>query len=321
MPCFRLFVLSCICAGAMGSAGCAFETRPGLGGTGGFSIIGAGVGGGPGTIVGGGAGTPPGVTLTPADVGAYGLGAPVSGTGTTGGGVVAGTAGCNVIVGVARDFKGRNEAGGHPDFEAYVGGGPTKGLVGPMLDGGGKPIYASQCQGGAMNNMTCPYGQMTTSKAAFDEWYRNTAGVNKPYLIYFQFAPNGAVTTFSSSNFFPLDGTGWGNSGTGADGKQHNFGFTTELHTTFMYGGGETFTFVGDDDLWVFINGHLAVDLGGVHPQATGTVSLDAAAAALGISPGNSYAMELFQAERHQSQSNFRVDTNLVFVDCGIVIP
>ena len=31
--------------------------------------------------------------------------------------------------------------------------------------------------------------------------------------------------------------------------------------------------------------------------------------------------MELFQAERHQSESNFRVDTNLTFVDCGAVIP
>jgi fibro-slime domain-containing protein len=41
----------------------------------------------------------------------------------------------------------------------------------------------------------------------------------------------------------------------------------------------------------------------------------------LGIEKGNVYDLDLFQAERHTSQSNFRVDTNLDFVNCGIIIP
>jgi fibro-slime domain-containing protein len=41
----------------------------------------------------------------------------------------------------------------------------------------------------------------------------------------------------------------------------------------------------------------------------------------LGITPGNDYPIELFHAERHTDESNFRIDTNLTFIDCGIVVP
>jgi len=101
----------------------------------------------------------------------------------------------------------------------------------------------------------------------------------------------------------------------------HNFGFTTELHTTFRYNGGEHFTFTGDDDLWVFINGRLALDLGGLHSQVSGTIDLDGSATTLGISKGSNYSLELFHAERHTTASNFRIDTNFVFVDCGVIVP
>ena len=68
--------------------------------------------------------------------------------------------------------------------------------------------------------------KFTTTKANFDQWYRNVDGVNKPYLVYLVVEPNGIVFTFESEEFFPLDGQGWGNEGFNPD---HNFAFTTEF--------------------------------------------------------------------------------------------
>ncbi|HVZ72706.1 MAG TPA: fibro-slime domain-containing protein [Polyangia bacterium] len=273
-------------------------------------------GGGPGMVV------PIPAGYTNADIGAYKLGDPISATsGTTS--IDSPNTGCYQVVGIVRDFKGFNETGGHPDFEHYSGAAQTPGLVASALGSDRKPVYASKCESGSatLDMTACPYGPQTTTKADFDEWYRTVAGVNLAYKIDFIFEPNGDKTTFDSKLFFPLDGAGFGLSGTGEDHQQHDFGFTTELHTKFMYKGGEQFTFTGDDDLWVFVNGKLALDLGGLHPQVSGTVDMDAMAGTLGITKGTAYDLELFHAERHTTASHFRVDTNFVFVNCGTIIP
>jgi fibro-slime domain-containing protein len=266
-------------------------------------------GGGPGNVV------PIPTDFTPADIGAWKLGDPITATGgnqtidspnTT----------CYTVTGVMRDFRGSNEAMGHPDFETYSGSNATTGLVAPDLGPDRKPVYASMCEAASPSAAVCPYGPQTTTKADYDQWYRTTDGVNMAYKIQFIFEPNGNATTFDSANFFPLDGKGFGNGP-----NNHNFGFTTELHTKFMYRGGETFTFTGDDDLWVFVNHKLALDLGGLHPQVNGTIDMDTMAGQLGLTKGTPYDIELFHAERHTSASHFRVDTNFVFVDCGTVIP
>jgi fibro-slime domain-containing protein len=297
-------------------------------------IVGGPDGGGSGGVFGnslppvtgnaGGQGTGPiGPPVIPADftrgeVGAWKVGNPISASGPPPQ-IDTPQEGCNRILGVVRDFKGSDEAGGHPDFETYAGGNATPGLVATDLGADRKPVYASTCQMGNVTG-TCPYGAQTTSAADFMPWYRTTDPTNKAFEIFFILEPNEGKTTFHSRAFFPVDQAAVPMS-FGNNGRAHNFGFTTELHTKFKYRGGETFTFEGDDDLWVFVNKKLALDLGGLHPEVNGTINMDAMATQLGLTPGNIYDLELFHAERHTNASNFRVDTNFVFVDCGTVIP
>ncbi len=293
--------------------------------------------GGPGDPINGGAGgglqiitsLPPGFQAT--DVGGFQLGPALGGDasgGASGGAGASATAGAagsrngncgNVLLGVARDFK-REDEGGNPDFESptFWGLKVTPNLVASTIGADQKPVYASECGLGSFTSTACPYGAETTTKDNFDQWYRDTPTVNLPFAVSLYLAPQaGGVFTFQSLHYYPLDGAGFGLSGTDKDGSMHNFGFTTEIHTQFSYQGGESFKFQGDDDVWVFINGQMTVDLGGLHPALLGTVDLDASAAALGLQKGNVYSLDLFHAERHTDQSTFRIDTNLSFVNCG----
>ena len=89
--------------------------------------------------------------------------------------------------------------------------------------------------------------------------------------------------------------------------KKHNFGFTMKIQTRFEYVPGQYFEFLGDDDVWVFINNCLVVDIGGQHAKVSGAVDLDT----LGLSPGETYPFHIFYAERHISQSNFMMRTSI----------
>jgi fibro-slime domain-containing protein len=198
---------------------------------------------------------------------------------------------------VYRDFRGNDLANGHPDFEHYNG--TDRGIVTSTLGSDGKPVYAG--------NPTTP---TTTGAANFASWYRDYAGINMTYPEPLVLTRTAASTyVFDSGTFFPLDGRGFVGAGTEPTRNNgHNFSFTSELRYWFEYRGGEVLSFRGDDDVWVFINAKLALNLGGVHSAETGSVTLDATAAQnLGLTIGGTYEVVVLQAERHTTASSYKL--------------
>jgi fibro-slime domain-containing protein len=294
-----------------GSGGTGGTSSP-TGGTGGTPPIipqggtGATSGSGSGSGSGGGIVTTLPPDFTPANNGGYKLGDAVDPSMPAP--PMNGGACNNLLTGIVRDFRGLPD--GHPNFQMDIDQyGVYPGMVNDLLGENQKPVFSGMVT-----------SEVATNATDFDQWYLTTDGVNQPFFltVFLEPAANG-IFTFHSDSFFPLDGAGFGDTDEGEDGP-HNFFFTFELHTTFQYRGGETFTFIGDDDVWVFINRQLAVDIGGVHGQSTASVNLDDEASRLGITVGQTYALDMFHAERHTSESNFRIDTSLSF-NCSVFVP
>lgn len=241
-----------------------------------------------------------------------------------------------------RDFRPHGAPDGHPDFERWTGG-TRVGLLQPQLDESGKPHALSlaglsvgvefrNAAGDPINpalfnaslgdtpgHLQDESEPRLDSTASFDQWYNTVTGVNVaanvpitlsnvPGTDRYIFDSAIAEPYHTRGGFFPIDGQGYGNqANTG-----HNFGFTTELETTFQYSRnkGQVFRFSGDDDVWVFLDGKLIIDLGGVHSPKTQVIDLDRLA---WLEDGHDYALKIFHAERHTTGSNFKIDTTIRF--------
>jgi fibro-slime domain-containing protein len=215
------------------------------------------------------------------------------------------------LTGVVRDFRPVQVVpGGHPDFQRAIDGLQT-GKVKPTLDADHKPVFI----GGSAENV----GSFT-NQANFSQWYRDTPGVNlsKNHTISLEeTAPGSGLFEFSSNAFFPIDGQLFGN-----EGQAHNYHFTYELNSIAALKQGDTFSFTGDDDLWVFIDKKLVVDLGGVKTAQTAGFTVDNAfLATYGLATGTNYAFDIFFAERHTTESNFAITTSIALETTPIPVP
>lgn len=255
--------------------------------------------------------------------------------------------------GTIRDFKGSFTStspftpvsGGHPHFEIFTVDpsnplGPSRipapygGIFGlqaqigvvepgivtdtigadrkPVWQGGTNPaLFATtKTKVNASNDNLEPNADDAQNRANFDQWFNDASGINQstPFSLTLDDADSDGVYTYQNDAFFPIDGQLFGN-----EGRTHNQHFTFEAHSSFTYQPGQSFTFIGDDDVWVFINDQRVIDLGGVHQQLTGTVDLDT----LGLTEGEEYQFDFFFAERNTFESHFRIETSIALGDDG----
>jgi fibro-slime domain-containing protein len=245
------------------------------------------------------------------------------------------------LTAIIRDFKGAEESGGHPDFQAYKGS-TTVGIVEPELGPDGVPVVASLRGQRIVEECTDAEGRPinpalydpdrgdspgvlepgvvdngVTSEASFAQWYRNTPGVNVSTSVPLRLTRVAGTDRYvfdsahdepyaSIGGFFPIDDRLVGEYGSNG----HNFHFTTEVRTRFTYrkGTGQIFHFTGDDDVWVFINGRLAIDLGGLHSKKEQYLELDRLDY---LTDAQACTLDIFHAERRTTQSNFRMETTI----------
>jgi fibro-slime domain-containing protein len=157
---------------------------------------------------------------------------------------------------------------------------------------------------------------------SFENWYTDVAGVNVSdafSLTLAETAPGSGMFSFSDTSFFPIDGMLFGN-----QGRSHNYHFTLHLEGLLSFDGladgDESFTFTGDDDLWIYVDGKLFMDLGGVH-GAVSSAFTESALLAAGLLPGTSYDLDVFFAERHTTESNFTITTSLAIAPPAVPEP
>lgn len=128
------------------------------------------------------------------------------------------------------------------------------------------------------------------------------------------------------SGFYPLEDLGYEQPGllkntSFTDGKHRNGSFTLRGESQFVYKEDSNlyFTFTGDDDVYMYINGVLALDLGGAHGRNSKTVNLnDLDATKYGLKEGQVATFTFFYMERCSDASTFGIKTNMKLVQRAI---
>ena len=126
--------------------------------------------------------------------------------------------------------------------------------------------------------------------------------------------------------FYPLEDLGYEQPGlltatSKVNNGAKNGSFTLRGESQFVYNKDSNlyFTFTGDDDVYMYINGVLALDLGGAHGRNNKTVNLnDLDATKYGLKEGQVATFTFFYMERCSDASTFGIKTNMKLVQRAI---
>jgi len=154
-----------------------------------------------------------------------------------------------------------------------------------------------------------PFRKCDTIQIPASSYKTDTAFANVAVPDSLKFSLTGTLYRnglFQDAREWPMDGKGFIDevSSTG-----HNSSYAMEMHNRFVYHGGDTLRIATDDDCWVFINGRLRIDAGGLH----GSVPLGLRIDSFGLTPGDTYDFDLFYAERSVGGC-FSMESNLDFI-------
>ncbi|MGL1935861.1 MAG: fibro-slime domain-containing protein [Fibrobacterales bacterium] len=204
----------------------------------------------------------------------------------------------------------------------------STGMVKGTLSSDGLPVYAKN----------------VCTNTAIETWWSKTGAAKNVELSFTHTGDNVYSYRTAGEGFFPLDGCIDGGSemdviaDTLISGKtcavsvaSRNYGFAGHMSREFYYveEGAEKqdFKFSGDDDVFVFLNDHLILDIGGVHMPVTGQFNLKGAVTYINnlsvnrndsIKTGDIVKFDFFIAERRKTGSQVDIMINIPCLTAGI---